>query len=179
MIRLQRKKNECIDWTLGLDCRYQFWPWPWPWPWIFVVKFLNSCISGMAGPIDVKWKGSESIGCWANNVTLTFDHTHGFDHGFSRLNFEITLSVEWEGWLTLSKRNLSRSIMTMTMTFWWPRWCVRNYQRVSEVTSEVGVPRTLVFPCLFLYPHPTKLEGGILDSPCPSVRPSVRLSVCL
>ena len=30
----------------------------------------------------------------------------------------------------------------------------------------------------YLYPRPTKLEGGgILDSPCPSVRPSVRLSV--
>ena len=25
----------------------------------------------------------------------------------------------------------------------------------------------------YLYPRPTKLEGGILDSPCPSVRPSV------
>ena len=30
----------------------------------------------------------------------------------------------------------------------------------------------------YLYPRPTKLEGGILDSPCPSVRPSVRPSVC-
>ena len=28
-----------------------------------------------------------------------------------------------------------------------------------------------------LYPRPTKLEGGILDSPCPSVYLSVRLSV--
>ena len=32
---------------------------------------------------------------------------------------------------------------------------------------------------VFLYPRPTKLEGGILDSPCPSVCPSVRPSVCL
>ena len=29
-----------------------------------------------------------------------------------------------------------------------------------------------------VYPRPTKLEGGILDSPCPSVRLSVRPSVC-
>ena len=29
-----------------------------------------------------------------------------------------------------------------------------------------------------LYPRPTKLEGGILDSPCLSVCPSVRPSVC-
>ena len=31
---------------------------------------------------------------------------------------------------------------------------------------------------LYLYPRPTKLEGGILYSPCPSVCPSVRPSVC-
>ena len=32
---------------------------------------------------------------------------------------------------------------------------------------------TIVFCGMLLYPCPTKLEGGILDSPCPSVRPSV------
>ena len=40
----------------------------------------------------------------------------------------------------------------------------------------------LFYICELLYPRPTKLEGGILDSPCPSVRlsvrPSVRPSVC-
>ena len=36
----------------------------------------------MAGPIGVKWKGSKSIGFWANNVTCTFDHTHGIDYEF-------------------------------------------------------------------------------------------------
>ena len=32
--------------------------------------------------------------------------------------------------------------------------------------------------CTYSYASPTKLEGGILDSPCPSVCPSVRLSIC-
>ena len=51
----------------------------------------------MAGWIDVKRIGSKSIGCWANNMTLTFDHTHGLDHGFSWSNFEIAMSQEREG----------------------------------------------------------------------------------
>ena len=45
----------------------------------------------MAGPIDVKWKGSKSDDYWANNVTLTFDHMHGLDHGFSMSSFEIAV----------------------------------------------------------------------------------------
>ena len=39
-----------------------------------------------------------------------------------------------------------------------------------------GLTMSNILVCL--YPRPTKLEGGILDSPCPSVCPSVRLSVC-
>ena len=46
----------------------------------------------MAGPIDVKGKGGKSIRCFANNVTLIFDHTHGLHHGFSMSNFEIAIS---------------------------------------------------------------------------------------
>ena len=33
----------------------------------------------MAGTIDVKRKGSKSIGCLANIVNLTFDHTYGLE----------------------------------------------------------------------------------------------------
>ena len=74
----------------------------------------------MARLIDVKWQGSKPIG-WADNMTLTFNHSHGLDHGFSWSNFEIALSQEWEGQLTLNKRDGSQSFMTMTMTFWWPK----------------------------------------------------------
>ena len=41
--------------------------------------------------------------------------------------------------------------------------------------SLIYIPGNLGF--VSLYPRPTKLEGGILDSPCPSVCPSVRLSI--
>ena len=36
-------------------------------------------ISGMVGPIDVKRKGSASVGYRVNHVTLTFDLTHDLD----------------------------------------------------------------------------------------------------
>ena len=32
---------------------------------------------------------------WRSNVTLTFDHTHDLDHGFSWSNFEIAVSQNW------------------------------------------------------------------------------------
>ena len=44
---------------------------------------------------------------------------------------------------------------------------------IMEFTEKIH----LVGRIFFLYPRPTKLEGGILDSPCPSVCSSVRLSV--
>ena len=114
-------------------------------------KFLNSCISG---PIDMEQKWSKSVGCWAHNVTLVFGHTHGLDHRFSRSYFQITVSQEWEGRLTLNKRDVSQSWMTrvtsdvsvlstrlvtypcagwlrhwglhITMTSWWARWRLKS-----------------------------------------------------
>ena len=62
------------------------------WPCIYKANFLNNCISQeWQGRMiwDMKRKGSESIGCWANYVTLTFDHTHNLDLGYLKTNFEI------------------------------------------------------------------------------------------
>ena len=78
---------------------------------------------------------------WRSNVTLTFDHTHDLDHGFSWPNFEIAVS-EWEGQLTLNIGGGSRSFMTMTMTIWSPRSGVWIYQTATGVTSVVSVPLT-------------------------------------
>ena len=50
-------KSKYIDWTPGIKCNYWVWPWLWSWPWIFKVKFWNSRISGIGGPIDIEQKG--------------------------------------------------------------------------------------------------------------------------
>ena len=89
-------------------CDFQLWPQPWPWPWIFKIKFWKSCISGMGWPIDMGWKGCESIECWTHVVTFNFPLTHDLDLGFSRWNFEKVLSYEWDGRLTWNERDVSR-----------------------------------------------------------------------
>ena len=72
---------------------------------------------------------------WRSNVTLTFDHTHDLDHGFS--------------WSNIDKGCGSRSFMTVTI--WWLRSGVWIYQIVTGVTSVVGVPSThLVYIRLFM-----------------------------
>ena len=65
-------KSKRIDWTPGLKCDQWVWPWPWPRP-------LN---------FQYGWRYVFS----RSNVTLTFDHTHGLNQGFSWSNFEIAVS---------------------------------------------------------------------------------------
>ena len=65
------------------------------WMFFFKVEYSIAHISGMVGPIDVKWKGGASVGYWADYVTLTFDLTHDLDLVVSRSNFEIALFEEW------------------------------------------------------------------------------------
>ena len=54
----------------------------------------------------------------------------------------------------------------------------RDYKMLCNITPFIYA----YVSAASLYPRPTKLEGGILESPCPSVRlsvrPSVRPSVC-
>ena len=75
-------------------CDFQCSPLPWPWSCIFEVKFWKSHILGMGWPIDMGWKGCESIECWTHLVTFNFPFTHDLDLGFSRSNFEKVISKE-------------------------------------------------------------------------------------
>ena len=89
----------------------------------FEVKFWNSCISGIVGLIDMKWKGSELIWYWADCMTLPLDHTHDLDLGVSRSESEIAISQEWGGRLTWNEKDVSHQFMTMMLTsvtmMWW------------------------------------------------------------
>ena len=53
----------------------------------FKAKHYFGHISGIVGPIDVKWKGSVSVGCWVQYVILTFDLTHDLDLGCFKVKF--------------------------------------------------------------------------------------------
>ena len=117
MVQLPRNKKQ----TYWLNSRPQMWP---------IVFTLV---------MTLNFEYSRS------NVTLTFDHTHGLDQGFSWSDFEIT------GGLRLNEGDGRRSFMTMTITIWWPRLGVRIYQIVTGVTlleCHLGV---LNFLCIFQY----------------------------
>ena len=49
-----------VDRLLDPPCGLDLWHHPWPWAGIFKVKFSNSHLSGIGGPIDMEWKGCES-----------------------------------------------------------------------------------------------------------------------
>ena len=50
-------------------------------------------------------------------MVLPFDHTNDLDLAVARSKFEIALFEEWEGWLTLNERDVSGSLMTMTVAY--------------------------------------------------------------
>ena len=109
--------TKCKVNILNLDIKWDQWVWPWPWPWIFKAK----C----------------NLHFWS--------HTWPWPWIFMS-NFEIAVSQEWEGRLTLNKGDGSRCFMTIAMTCWWPMWGVKIYRIVTGVPSDVGVPSThLVF----------------------------------
>ena len=100
-------RNERANWhgTKGIwvhrmldsHCDLEFWPLPWPWPSIFKVNFFNTWIPGTGGPINMRRKGYEWIGCSTNCVTFSYD----FDHGFWRSKFKklyhSNKRVDWHG----------------------------------------------------------------------------------
>ena len=70
----------------------------------FKVKHYFGHVSGMVGPIDVKRKGSASVGYWVQYVTLTFDLTRDLDLGCFNVKFRNScisgivglLDVKWK-----------------------------------------------------------------------------------
>ena len=79
----------------------------WSWPWIFKIKFWNSRIPRMAGPIDMEWKRCELIGSWTHYATYSFNFTHDLGLEFSTSDFQIAISQEWESQLTWNERDVS------------------------------------------------------------------------
>ena len=77
-------KGMWVNRMLDSHCDFELWRHPWPWPWIYKVNFLNSCISGMGGPINMEWKGYEAIGLYTYYATLSYD----FDLGSWRSDFK-------------------------------------------------------------------------------------------
>ena len=80
LIDMERKGYESTEcWTCVVTFNFVLWPHRWPWPWIFTIEFWNSCIPGMGvGLIDLEREGYESIGCYTDFVTFSYDLDLGF-----------------------------------------------------------------------------------------------------
>ena len=71
----------------------------------FKVKCYFGHISGMVGPIDVKWKGNALVGHWVQYMTFTVDLTHDLDLGCFKVKFRNSsisgivglIDVKWKG----------------------------------------------------------------------------------
>ena len=83
----------------------------------FKVKHSIGHISGMVGPIDVKRKGGALVGYCFNYVTSTFHLTYDLELVVSRSKFWNSLIWGTGGWLTWNERDVSRSFMTITVTY--------------------------------------------------------------
>ena len=117
LVRLMWNEKEVHRFNTG----YNMWPWPLTSLMTLILdvsrsQFQNSCISGIVGLIDVKWKGSESIWYWADCMTLPLDHTHDLDLGVSRSESEIAISQESGGRSTWNEKDVSHQFMTMMLT---------------------------------------------------------------
>ena len=71
-IELQASNDNLDLWNLKVKRDLDLWPHTWP--------------MGLTLTIILTFE------IWSSNVTLTFDHTHDLDHGFSWSNFEIAVS---------------------------------------------------------------------------------------
>ena len=88
---------------------------------------------------------------WRSNVTLTFDHTHDLDHGFSWSNFDIAVSQNGRANWHFMKGVAVGHPWPWPWLIWWPRSGVWIYQIVTGVTSVVGVPSTHLVDIWYLF----------------------------
>ena len=123
-------------------------------------------------------KKNEPIDHLASIVAISLHLGHDLELGLSRSNFLIAVLQEWQGQLmwkkksiyideptiwpwplttcmaltmefTLNKRVGSWSFITMTVTFWWPRWGIKIYRIRTGVNSNVSLLLTYLVVIYF------------------------------
>ena len=109
----------------------------------FKVKHSIGHISGMVGPIDVKWKGGTSVRYWVNYVTLTFDLTHDVDLWFFKVKFQNSCNwgiVIWLMWNKKKANHLDTGLYSLAL--WphpWPWPCSLNVRVWNSLIWGMGV----------------------------------------
>ena len=136
-----------------LDTGYNMWPWSFCLTHdldhgYFKVKFRNSCISGIVGLIDVKWKGSESIEYWADYMTLPFDHIHDQWPRHIPTDSQRDLWPHSWPWPWMFQGKISKWLSQELLV-----WLIWNENEVSEYDTG-----PIVWPCPLTTPMTLTLE---------------------
>ena len=131
-----------------LDAGWTMWPWPLTSPMTLTFdfsrsNFKNSYIRGIV--IWMMWNKKEAnqldtgLTVWSCPLTTPITWP-------CSLKIKVWNSLIWGmgvgHWLTWKERAVSRSFMTMTVTYVSPWWDGRMYHIVTGVTSDVGMLST-------------------------------------
>ena len=131
----QRPKGIWIDTMSDPLYDLDLWPNPWPWAFIFKVKFSNSCISGLGGPIDMERKAYESKECWTCYILCAF--THDLALGFTKSYSKIAVSgLDMSGsfaFINIKAANSSMRNKKKAFMFFHCVWGIPDYFVVSLI----------------------------------------------
>ena len=119
---ISQPKNVRLPWnekqTYRMNSRPQMWPMGFTLAMTLIFEFSRSDVNLDLWPYAWCWLSIFMVQFWNSCIS------------------------EWEGRVILNKGGGSRSLMTMTLTIWWPRSGERIYHIVTGVTSDIGVPST-------------------------------------
>ena len=119
---------------------------------------VTSSLIGWAHTQNDFWINDQPWICTTSHVVIVLDPCNGIPQNSIYICYIV---IEWKFDLSSANLfNINRQICRILLYHQWRYTTQGNWKSYG-----------------LLYPRPTKLEGGILDSPCPSVCPSVRLSV--
>ena len=101
----------------------------------FKVKLYFGHISGMVGPIDVKRKGSASVGYWVQYVTLTFYLTHDLDLGCFKVKF-------WNSSISGIVGLIDVKLKRCELIWYWANYMTLPFDHTHDLDPGVEISRS-------------------------------------
>ena len=92
-------------------------------------------MSGMVGPIDVKWKGGALVGYWAKYVILTFDLTYDLDLGCFKVKF-------WKSSLSRIVGLIDVKWKWSDLIWYWANCVTLPFDHTHDLDLEVEISRS-------------------------------------
>ena len=120
--------NHDLDlWIFKVKCDLDLWPHTWPWPRIFMVKFLNSCISEWEGRLTLN-KGGGSRSFMTMTVTIWWPRSgvRIYQIVIDQGDFRCQHAVNSSGWLRYMVRLEKGWLTDVSLNSWWHTKCAQH-----------------------------------------------------